>query len=270
MKSILYCFVIISLLSNCSGAISNPDPVPSHQKLNIASKILSEQRIITIWIPTDYAQTTDSYSVLYMLDGGLKEDFPHIANTLSELIEAKKIPPTILVGIENTERRRDLTGPTQVSKDKEIASVVGGSEKFRNFIKTELIPEINKKYRTTSEKGIIGESLAGLFVIETLFKAPDLFDYYIAFDPSIWWNDYHLEKNAQNYLAKFPTTEKRFWFAGSGATDISTHTEKLAENIRSTNLSNLKWLYSDEPNEKHNTIFRATKEKALIWTLNKK
>ena len=58
----------------------------------------------------------------------------------------------ILVGIANTQRRRDLTGPTQVAKDKEIAPIVGGSEKFRAFIKEELFPEISKRYRTTSEK----------------------------------------------------------------------------------------------------------------------
>src|SRR5690606_1498311 len=98
-----------------------------------------------------------------MPDGGVQEDFPHIANTLSELIQNKKIPPFILVGIENTERRRDLSPPTEVEKDKEIAPVVGGSAVFRAFVQNELIPEINAKYRTTNEKGIIGESLAGLF-----------------------------------------------------------------------------------------------------------
>lgn len=45
----------------------------------------------------------------------------------------KKIKPVILVGIENTERRRDLTGFTTIPKDKEVAPVVGGSEKFRGI-----------------------------------------------------------------------------------------------------------------------------------------
>ena len=107
---------------------------------------------------------------MYIADGGIiDEDFPHIANTIAELMKTKKIPPIILVGIANTQRRRDLTGPTEVAKDKEIAPIVGGSEKFRAFIKEELFPEINKRYRTTNEKSIIGESLSGLFVVETFF-----------------------------------------------------------------------------------------------------
>lgn len=269
MKTILSSLLFLLFLINCGSSPIPNDPIPDHQTLNFPSKILGENRVINIWTPKNYAQSSEKFPVLYMPDGGLQEDFPHIANTLSELLVAKKIPPFILVGIENTERRRDLTGPTTVAKDKEIAPVVGGSANFRKFIQTELIPEINQKYRTTPQKGIIGESLAGLFVTETFFLQPDLFDFYIAFDPSIWWNDNEMEKTAKARLANFPTPEKKFWFAGSGAEDISKSTQILAKSLTEANLSNLKWEYSDEPKEKHSTIFRATKEKALIWSLNK-
>lgn len=255
-------------LFNCTNSKSQ-DPIPVHETFNLDSKIVGETRVINIWTPPNYKNSTETFPVLYMADGGIQEDFPHIANTLSELIAAKKIPPIILVGIENTQRRRDLTGPTTVKSDKKIAPVVGGSENFRNFIKDELIPEINKKYRTNEQKGIIGESLAGLFVTETFLLHPDLFDFYIAFDPSMWWNDKYLLKSANEHLAKFPNSEKKFWFAGSSAEDIFATVDKFAKVIEAQNLKNLQWKYSPEPNEKHNTIFRATKEKALIWTLNK-
>ena len=269
MKTIYSSLLLLLILINCATVTPPPDPIPVHETIKIESKNLGETRVINIWTPPNYKNNNDPLPVLYMPDGGEKEDFPHIANTLAELIAAKKIPPTILVGIENTQRRRDLTGPTEVAADKEIAPIVGGSENFRNFIKTELIPEINQQYRTTAEKGIIGESLAGLFVTETFLTEPNLFDYYIAFDPSIWWNNHELEKSAKEHLAKFPTTEKRFWFAGSDAPDIYMHTRNLATVFKTANLPNLKWMYSEEPKEKHNTIFRATKEKAMIWTMNK-
>ena len=175
----------------------------------------------------------------------------------------------ILVGIANTQRRRDLSGPTEIETDKEIAPVIGGSEKFRAFIKEELFPEINKRYRTTSQKSIIGESLSGLFVVETFFLTPDMFDNYIAFDPSIWWNDHYLVRTAKVHLASFPKTEKRIWFAGSSAEDISQYTNDLAEIFKTESISTVKWKYSPEPKEKHNTIFRATKEKAIKWTFGK-
>jgi predicted alpha/beta superfamily hydrolase len=265
-----YLIVIILSCASCKNEAQPSDPIPEHETFKIASNQVGEERVINVWTPSNYKTSTDSLPVMYMADGGIiDEDFPHIANTLSELIIAKKIPPMILVGIANTQRRRDLSGPTEIEKDKEIAPVVGGSEKFRAFIKEELFPEISKRYRTTSEKSIIGESLSGLFVVETFFLTPEMFDNYIAFDPSLWWNNHYLVRTAKEHLALFPKTEKRIWFAGSSAEDISQFTNNLAEILKTENLPNINWIYSPEPKEKHNTIFRATKEKAIIWTFNK-
>lgn len=229
MKNIYFAFLsAILFLTSCSNASQPNDPIPEHETFKIQSQQIGEERTINIWTPEDYKTTSDSLPVMYMADGGIKEDFPHIANTLAELIKEKKIKPLILVGIENTQRRRDLTGYTEVEKNKEIAPIVGGSEKFRAFIKDELFPEINKKYRTTSEKSIIGESASGLFVMETFFLTPEMFDNYIAFDPSLWWNNHYLVRTAKENLTKFPTTGKRIWFAGSNAEDVSPYTKELA------------------------------------------
>ena len=243
------------------------DTIPDHETITIESKEVGEKRIINIWTPPEYNTTQDSFPVLYMPDGGVEEDFPHIANTLATLIQSKKIKPHILVGIENTQRRLDLTGTTVVEEDKKIAPKVGGSEAFRAFIQNELMVEINNKYKTTNVKGIIGESLAGLFVTETFLLFPDMFDFYIAFDPSLWWNDQKLLKNTADHLSKFPSSPIRFWFAGSSAEDIAGATNQLAEILKSKDLKSVTWQYSPEPKEEHSTIFRATKEKALIWTL---
>ena len=262
--------LLLVIVSSWTNAKQPKDKVPSHDEFTIESKQVGETRNINVWTPPEYKTGTDSLPVMYMADGGIvDEDFPHIANTLSALIIAKKIPPMILVGIANTQRRRDLTGPTEIAKDKEIAPIVGGSEKFRAFIKEELFPEINKRYRTTKEKSIIGESASGLFVVETFFLTPEMFDNYIAFDPSLWWNNHYLVRTAKEHLTLFPKTQKRIWFAGSSAEDISQYTKSLAEILKTENLPNINWIYSPETKEKHNTIFRATKEKAIIWTFNK-
>jgi len=270
MKFIYYSlFFISTIFSSCSNASQPNDPIPDYETFDIQSTQLGEQRAINVWIPIDYKTKADSFPVIYMADGGIKEDFSHIANTLDKLIQENKIEPVILVGIENTQRRRDLTGFTEVDKDKEIAPVVGGSENFRAFIQDELFPEIKSRYRTTAEKSIIGESAAGLFVMETFFLTPDMFDNYIAFDPSLWWNNHFLVRTAKEHLAKLPSNDRRLWFAGSSAKDIAPYTKELAEVLKTENPVNLKWQFSDEPKEKHNSIFRATKEKAIIWTLNK-
>ena len=112
MKTIYSTILFLLIMINCATATPPLDSMPAHETINIDSKILGEIRVINVWTPSTYQNSNEPLPVLYMPDGGEKEDFPHIANTLAELIAAKKIPPTILVGIENTQRRRDLTGPT--------------------------------------------------------------------------------------------------------------------------------------------------------------
>lgn len=268
MKFRFWKFLFCLLLISCEKTTAQEDSIPVHETFVIASKNVDEKRTINVWLPPTYHTSTDSFPLLYMADGGINEDFPHLATTIAKLVQDKKIIPIILVGIENTQRRRDLTGATTVKSDQEIAPIVGGSEKFRAFIKEELFPEIEKRYRTSGKKGILGESLAGLFVMETLFLKPEMFDYYIAFDPSLWWNNHAWVANANEYLKRLPNVDKKLWFAGSNAKDISKHTRKLSKILSEHPLKSLKWNYSDAPKEKHATIFRATKEKALIWALN--
>ncbi len=269
MKKIIFFLLITILTISCKNKeMVYNDPIPQHDSLTISSKFVNEERVINILTPPNYKNSVESFPVLYMPDGGIKEDFPHIANTLNKLLSENKIPPFILVGIENTERGRDLTGFSEAEYDKQFCPVTDGAKNFRAFIAEELIPEINKKYRTTNRKGIIGESLAGLFVMETFFTKPNTFDFYIAMDPSLWWNNHFLTKNADSLISDFPDQNLKLWFAGSSAEDISQFTKNVDKTLKTNAPAKLIWKYSDEPNEKHNTIFRATKEKALIWSLN--
>lgn len=268
MKYIII-FLIGSALIGCKSPMLYQDEIPNHDTFKIKSKQVGEIRTINIWTPPTYKTNNESYPVLYMPDGGIKEDFPHIANTIAKLIKDKSIPPIILVGIENTKRGRDLTGYSESKFDEQYCPVTDGASKFRAFITKELFVKIGKSYRIKDEKGIIGESLAGLFVMETFLQHPESFDFYIAFDPSLWWNDHYLVKNATELLEKFPDKPIKLWFAGSKTEDISQYTNSLNTVLKTNAPDKLKWAYSDEPQEKHNTIFRATKEKALKWMFKK-
>jgi len=104
--------------------------------------------------------------------------------------------------------------------------------------------------------------------METFMKNPGSFDFYIAFDPSLWWNNHYLVRKSNDLFGKFPDKEIKLWFAGSSAEDISEYTNELNKILQNNTPNKLGWKYSDESNEKHHTIFRATKEKALLWMLN--
>lgn len=248
-------------LAFCLGACSrqsSQEPVPPHESFTIASVEMSEPRLINVYLPPDYnADQAVVYPVIYMPDGGLAEDFPHIANTIDAGIRAGEMRPVVLVGIENTQRRRDMTGPTEVEEDRKIAPVVGGSAAFRAFIANELIPQVQARYRVTDEAGIIGESAAGLFIVETFFLTPDLFDVYLAISPSLWWNDHELVRKAAERLAADPGLEADLYLTSANETDIAPHVAQLAEILDQSAPAGLDWQYVPRPDLRHNNIYRA-------------
>src|SRR5690606_21810246 len=255
-------------LTSCG--VTPKDPIPKHEILTLQSRTLSEPRRISVYTPEAYDQDPSArFPVLYMPDGGIEEDFPHIVATVKELIATETIPPMLVVGIENTERRRDLTGPTAVAEDRKIAPVVGGSELFRAFIKNELIPEIEQRYRCDAQRAIVGESAAGLFVVETLLLEPQLFDRYIAISPSLWWNDHWLVRNAKDLAVSTIGKNIRLFLSNGDETDIAVHTKELARILKENAPSSLTCVYEPHPEEQHHTIFRAVKKAALRSALSK-
>ena len=244
------------------------DSVPVHDAFTVQSNALGEARKINVYTPARYrAQSGRSVAalpVLYMPDGGLDEDFPHLVNTVDSLIVVGAIRPIIVVGIPNTERRRDLTGPTRVASDSAIAPRVGGSAAFRRFLRDELIPEVDRRYRTTHERGIIGESLAGLFVVETFLEEPSLFQHYIALDPSVWWDAGALVDSAPTRIAAFEGAPRTLYLASSLEPSTAVGSARLTELLRAASLPRLRVTYEPRPDLTHANIFRAVKPTALV------
>jgi hypothetical protein len=163
--------------------------------------------------------------------------------------------PFILVGIENTERRRDMTGPTEVADDRKIAPRVGGSAAFREFIRDELIPAIDARYRTTRERAIVGESLAGLFVVETLLTEPAMFDTYIAFDPSLWWNDGKMVSEAGPRMRAVPLERRKTVYLATSADGGLDALVPLLTAALTDGPAALAWHHEPMPEETHATIY---------------
>ena len=252
------------------GAQSSPpqDPLPSYDTVTVVSRALGEPRRVNVHVPQRYsASTTERFPVLYMPDGGIDEDFPHVVNTVDSLVALGAIRPVIVVGVPNTQRRRDLTGPTRVASDSAIAPRVGGSAAFRRFIRDELIPAVRSRYRTTDERGIVGESLAGLFVVETFLVTPTLFHHYIALDPSLWWNGGALVDSAAALLTERDSTPRTLYLSSSNVDEITSVTARLADLLRTVPARQLTWTYTPRPDLTHGTIFRGVGPAALASAL---
>jgi predicted alpha/beta superfamily hydrolase len=256
--------VVLSLLvGTFASASERPqaarqiEPLVIGETFTIESSTLKEVRRINVYAPPGYADSADMrLPVLYMPDGGIAEDFLHIAGLVQIGAINGTMRPFLLVGIENTERRRDMTGPTRNDEDKKIAPRVGGSAAFRSFIRTELMPQVRKRYRTTDETAIIGESLAGLFVVETFLREPDLFDTYIAFDPSLWWNDESLLNEAGELLrGRERGRTKRIYIASSNEPELAKLAGQLAQLLMKGRFPDTESQYHPLPEEQHSTIY---------------
>lgn len=240
------------------------DTTPPSTTFTLASRATGETRVINVYTPPGYdGAARRRYPVLYMPDGGAAEDFPHVVVTVDSLIRLGRIPATLVVGVENTQRRRDMTGPTRIRSDSAIAPVVGGSAAFRRFWKDELIPEIERRYRVNDDRAIIGESLAGLFIVETMLLEPRLFRRYIALSPSLWWNDDALLRIAATRIAALrgPTT---IYLSSAGEEGIAPQTDTLASMLSARSRRRVRVVHHPRPDLTHGTIYLGEGPTALV------
>jgi predicted alpha/beta superfamily hydrolase len=255
-KRIRQTLPIALLTGGLAGEAAAQELVPPHETFTMESAVLGETRRINVYTPPGYADGT-RYPVLYMPDGGVQEDFPHVASTVDAGIRAGELRPMLVVGIENTERRRDMTGPTVVAEDSAIAPRVGGSAAFRRFIAEELMPEVGRRYRVSDHTAIIGESLAGLFIVETFFLQPDLFDTWIALSPSLWWNREAVVSAAGERLRAHPELQARLYLSSADEEQIVAALARLEQVLRTDAPAGLRWQNRPRPDLTHATIYRA-------------
>ena len=108
---------ILPVSSVQASALSQAAPLVIGETFTIDSKILGETRGINVYTPPVESPEV-RLPVLYMPDGGMAEDFLHVAGLVQVSVGNGTMRPFLLVGIENTERRRDMTGPTENPEDK--------------------------------------------------------------------------------------------------------------------------------------------------------
>jgi predicted alpha/beta superfamily hydrolase len=259
-------FLLASLLIGGPQARAEEKAAPLviGESFTVDSRVLRETRRVNVYMPPGYADSPDArLPVLYMPDGGVAEDFLHVAGLVQVSVGNGTMRPFLLVGIENTERRRDMTGPTENEEDKKIAPRVGGSGAFRKFLRDELMPQVKRRYRTTGETAVVGESLAGLFVVETFLLEPDLFDTYIAIDPSLWWNNQKLVVDAGRPWRPRPEMNKALYLACSSEERVPGVAQRFVDALEKNAPRGVRWYYAKMPEEKHATIYHPAALKAF-------
>ena len=255
------------------------------QSYSIGTGKASNQVEVNVYLPDSYHKQTSTqkasdnnsiidrakhYPVLYVIDGGQQQDFKQIAG-LGALasINPYIFEELIVVGIATQNRLFELTSMNIDKRYDRPAGDVGGADQFRAKIRHVVQPFIDQNYRTSAKKLVVGESLAGLFISETLLKTPDLFTDYIAVSPSLWYDDRQLTKQAPDLLKKHPDKARSLYLtmANEGGT-MQKGLDEFLDAIRDSGLENLKTRYIDQRNnEFHWTIYHTAVLDALRWIL---
>lgn len=234
------------------------------KKYNLYSNELHENREYWIYLPDGYESYKEKYPVIYLLDG--ESNFFTLVAVQKALTKGmyNYMPESIIVGVVNTNRTRDLTpSKSFLKRDGNIFfENSGGAEKFYNFLIEELRPHVDSTYRSNNYNILVGHSFGGLFVINTWVHHPLSFNSYVSIDPSLWWDNRKIIKESKDIWKKIGYKGKNLYIAMSKkdkqgnnehSDAINDFCQELSsENSLKNNLLRFKWKYY--PEEDHGTI----------------
>ncbi|MFC5345967.1 alpha/beta hydrolase [Brevundimonas staleyi] len=231
-------------------------PIVIGQSYALPSSVMGGTREINVWLPPGYAEGTATYPVLYVLDGGQAQDFHHISGLAQLGTIVGTTRDVIVVGVASVDRRNELALPTE---DPELIArypTQGQSERFRRFLLEEVQPFVEGRFRTSGETVLMGESLAGLFVVETFLKEPQMFDAYVAVSPSLWWDGGRLARQAGAHLRDHSNDPRRLILTlGDEGPEMQAPMDVLTQNLRDFAMPGVTWDFTPRPAESHATIY---------------
>ena len=276
MKKRLRTIVIVLLPICLWGQAIDSQEYTIAEKHSIYSEILDENREIFIHVPKGFwgmDENTGNYPIAIVLDG--ESQFLHTVAAYDFLSSSPLgndlVPRTIVVGIPNTNRNRDLT-PTKgiIGKDTNSIAVTGGGQNFLKFITTELIPYLDKHFSISSHRTIIGHSLGGLIVFEALLNHSAYFDNYLAIDPGLGYDNESYLNVVLDSLRKCDLKEENLFIAKANTlptfldikdveNDTSavaeiTRTNKKVQSISAKENWKINFLFRDFPDENHFSV----------------
>ena len=224
--------------------------------------------------PPGYDTSTVRYPVVYLLDADYS--FPIAHAVAWHLTERSHLPPVLVVAIAyggppayRSNRTRDYT-PVFVPTGgygAEYQRVSGGAARFLEFIETELIPFVERSYRASSDRTLVGHSYGGLFSLWTALTEPELFRRVLAVSPSIWYDDQLLLRMEERQRAAGGRLPERLYMTAGDlenpvmAGDLRT----LAAQLRARGDSSAHLHAEVLEGETHNSIFASGFSRGLRW-----
>ncbi len=180
IQGALIAVVSLTAISGKGSAQTDNDPITLGAYRVLYSQILGEDRVLQVHLPRGYESTEASYPVVYLFYSDWVEGyFSQLVNDLYHL-SIDRIPPMILVGVQNTYRYRDLL-PWPRSEDR--AGEEGHADRFLQALRQEVFPFVEAEYRTKPYRVMVGPQAAAVFGVYTLLESAENFQAFILNDP---------------------------------------------------------------------------------------
>ncbi|MFT7560057.1 MAG: putative alpha/beta superfamily hydrolase [Flavobacteriales bacterium] len=228
----------------------------------ILSTALNEERILSVKLPQGYEDDIKaSYPVFYTLDG--QTHFRRVAGTLEWLSDTSQtIPKHIVVGIhsEHPHRMRDSQ---VIAKDEDTPPT---ADAFLTFLSDELIPYIDKTYRTAPHKILAGHSAYARFALYAYGQERSPFDAYILMSPAVPESNEDLIRFtlAQAKKMKSKQASDSFLFMALGyEPDLQSNVDILHKALSKNSKNNSAWEVQSYPKENHMSLPSKTLHNAM-------
>lgn len=265
---------LVILAATIGGAVSAAQPaapasapkvtLDDTERRTLTSAKIGQRYELLVSLPEGYATSGKRYPVLYVLDGW---HFPLMAFLQENNVYSKRMPPVIMVNVSQGEsgdvmalRARDFT-PTRTAQE----AGAGGAAAFLDFMEHELIPYVDRTYRTApTDRGLLGHSYGGLFAIYCLEQRPALFQRIVAASPAMGWDDRLLVREAQTKLRRLPTKVRLDISAGDDG-DVTADATALAKALDDLKPAGLDYRFTVYQGESHDSVRLVSFPAGLYW-----
>jgi predicted alpha/beta superfamily hydrolase len=264
IKSIPSCLLVIfplAILLSSASAFSQPaaTDIVIGKRISLPSKVLNAEMAISVYLPANYETSSVTYPVLYDLNGFAY--FTYAAGTVELLSRNIEMPDMIVVGLPNLQygyvpTPYEKRGPEPRAADLSL-----------KFFSEELMPYVEKTYRTSGFNLLSGHSVAGLFTMYALFTRPELFSAGIASSP--WFqadNQYWLKQIDKMFQAESLAGKSLYMTVGKKEQEltVSTYTE-LEKWMNTKDLKGLTWKSEWLDNVDHSSMLGKSLYNGLLF-----
>ena len=198
-----------------------PYQLAGTQVWDVPDPVTGRKYQVFVSLPASYAANPErTYPVLYVTDAAYA--FPLISQMARRMnLDGPRIEDFILVGLSYAEsddpmlsRTRDYTPSARPN----ARTPEGGGRAYQTYLKTEVLPFIEGRFRAdTGRRIILGHSFGSLFATQILFSDPDLFSAYVLGSPSLWFNDREMFKAEADFAASHNDLKAQvFMYIGEG------------------------------------------------------